>query len=224
MKEAKVRGKVVTAALDSVKPNGWNPNVLPEHKMRALEHGMREDGWLASQPLLIWRTDKAGEKKNLIIDGEHRWLAARAVGMSQGPMVFLDGLTESEAKALTIKIDNIRGQFDSDALGALLREIQGASEDIALEFGFDNNELDALLDDAVRAPPVLEQPRGGEVASSTKQARAPSAPIELTEAQVATDIGAKKLHLLVVCEDRVYAQRVADLLSANSITFEERFE
>lgn len=227
MSEAKVRGKVVTAALNSVKPNGWNPNVVTPEKMASIEYGFKTDGWLASQALLVWRKDDKGKVQNVIVDGEHRWKAARNVGLVEGPMVFLDGIAEAEAKALTIKLNQKRGVWDTDALGVLLREIQGASADIALEFGFDTIELDALLNDVAREAPVLEQhgqPERGGIDTGAKSARAPGAPVELTEAQVAADIGAKKLRLVVVCEDRVYAQRVADLLSANSIAFEERFE
>ena len=146
--QAHVRGKVVTFPLDKLKPNGWNPNVVTPEKMASIEYGFRTDGWLASQALLVWRKDDAGKIQNVIIDGEHRWKAARTVGLADGPVVFLDGVSETEAKALTIKLNQKRGEWDEDALGKLLREVQGSSEDLGLDFGFDDKELGRLLAEA----------------------------------------------------------------------------
>ena len=146
--QAHVRGKVVTFTLDKLKPNGWNPNVVTPEKMASIEYGFRTDGWLASQALLVWRKDDAGKIQNVIIDGEHRWKAARTVGLADGPVVFLDGVSETEAKALTIKLNQKRGEWDEDALGKLLREVQGSSEDLGLDFGFDDRELGRLLAEA----------------------------------------------------------------------------
>lgn len=151
------------ARLDSVEPNGWNPNVVPEHVQRSIEHGFRTDGWLASHALLVWRTDEKRRPQNKIIDGEHRWQAGRAVGLAEGPMVFLDGITEAQAKALTVKLDQKRGKFDADRLGALLRSIQvddAQVDDVALDLGFEEDELLGLLADA----PMTGEAQGGRAA------------------------------------------------------------
>jgi hypothetical protein len=62
-------------------------------------------------------------------------------------MVFLDGLTEAQAKALTVKMDAKRGKFDPEDLGELLRSIQHelSVEDLALTLGIENDELMPLL-------------------------------------------------------------------------------
>jgi ParB-like chromosome segregation protein Spo0J len=155
MSGAHVRGKVVTFALDKLKPNGWNPNVVTPEKMVSIEYGFRTDGWLVSQALLVWRKDETGKVQNVIIDGEHRWKAARSVGLAEGPVVFLDGVSEVDAKSLTIKLNQKRGEWDEDALAALLREVQGSSEDLGLDFGFDGGELERLLAGGSDAPPTV---------------------------------------------------------------------
>lgn len=152
----KVTGSVKQRALSSVAPNGWNPNRLTERLMASLEHGMRTEGWLASQPLLIWGTDENGDVKNLIIDGEHRWHTAKKVGFKQGPMVVLDGLSEIQAKALTVKLDQRRGSFDPAELGELMRELESSGlfgTELPLEFGFEDAAFEALV-----APPSSEGP------------------------------------------------------------------
>ena len=160
--EAHLRGEVVLRALSSVQPNGWNPNVVSPEKMASIEHGFRTDGWLLSQALLVWGTDDAGARRDLIIDGEHRWKAGGTVGLAQGPMVFLDGLPEVEAKALTVKMNQRRGEWDSEGLAALLRDIQVDLPDAgALDFGFPQAELDALLAYGVEGGSPGESPGTG---------------------------------------------------------------
>lgn len=150
-----VRGTVEILPLKDVKPNPWNPNRMTEEMMASLQHGLRHDGWLASQALLVWGTDADGETRNVIIDGEHRYRGALAIGLTEGPMVRLDGLSEAEAKALTVKLNQKRGEWDEKALSDLLQSIQfdvdGAN--LALEFGFAEDEMMKLL---ASAPEPLE--------------------------------------------------------------------
>lgn len=140
---AQVRGKVVMAPLSAVKPNDYNPNTMSPFEKQALKHGFKKDGWLASHALTIWRTDEKGTTQNIIIDGEHRWYAAKELGIVNGPMVFLDGIPLNEAIALTIKLDQKRGHFDDQKLGVALRRI-GEDFDLetrALDLGIPEQDL-----------------------------------------------------------------------------------
>lgn len=146
-KAPQVTGKVVMGDLSKVSPNDWNPNEFDDYTWRSLVHGLKEDGWLAAQALLIWRTDENGEEKNLIIDGEHRWKGATELGMKRGPMVFLDGLTRAEAMALTVKLDNKRGKFNPAKLVDVLKTVREELklEDFNLSMGYTPNQVDRLL-------------------------------------------------------------------------------
>lgn len=142
----KLVGEVVIEDLSSVKPNDWNPNEMTEEMMQSLEYGLLNDGWLVSQALLIWRTDEKGKVKNIIIDGEHRWTKAVELGMTKGPMVFLDGLTMAKAKALTIKMNQKRGNFVDRLLADVVRDIQlDIGDDISLDLGITEDELMAMM-------------------------------------------------------------------------------
>ena len=146
-------GAVTLIDIESVEPNPWNPNRLDPSQYASLKHGIQHDGWVASQALLVWSTDKKGKRRMLIIDGEHRWKAARELGMTKVPAVLLERLGEAEAKALTIKLDAKRGEFEPTELGRLLREIQAArpGDDagaLGLDLGFDASAMARLL-----APP-----------------------------------------------------------------------
>lgn len=142
-----VRGEVVSRKLDSVKPNPWNPNTMSEDMKESLLYGLKRDGWLASQALLVWGTDETGVRQDLIIDGEHRWIAATGEGLVKGPMVFLDGLTEVEAKALTIKMNQKRGEWNPEMLAGVVKELDLALEtdDLALDLGLGDDFVMEML-------------------------------------------------------------------------------
>ncbi len=163
-------GDVEVLPLADVKPNPWNPNKMPAHIMESLVHGLHVDGWLKSQALLVWATDEKGVAKGLIIDGEHRYLAALQLGRTHGPMVKLYGLPEAQAKALTIKMNGKRGDFDPAGLAALVQDIQFTlgADDLALDLGMSDEELQALVPlDAEESSPgagPAAPPSGGSAA------------------------------------------------------------
>lgn len=147
--QATVTGEVVSSKLSEVKPNSWNPNKMTERVYESVVQGFKEDGWLASQALLIWRTDENGNPQNVIIDGEHRWKVAQELGIQEGPMVFLDNLPLHKAKALTIKLDNKRGSFDTAALQLIVTDIistYDSSEALALDLGFEDDALASIIE------------------------------------------------------------------------------
>ncbi len=172
-----VRGEVVMRKLNSVTNNPWNPNTMSDEMKASLLHGLRKDGWLASQSLLIWGTDDKGKQQNLIIDGEHRWKAAVEDGLKRGPMVFLDGISSSEAKALTIKMNQKRGEWDVDLLAGVVKELELEGEDLVLELGLGEDFVTQLLGEQSSEEPTAPT----EPATSGKEAmRSASENVKLT--------------------------------------------
>jgi hypothetical protein len=159
--------------LKAVKKNSWNPNRMNPFEKASLKHGFKTEGWLASMALTIWRTDDKGKERNVIIDGEHRWEVALELGWDVGPMVFLDGLTEAQAKALTIKVDARRGRFDEAALTAVLKEIEPATnlETRALDLGISDDRLDILLKVQDVEPPTTAGDAPGPVPTASANVR-----------------------------------------------------
>ncbi len=145
---AQIVGKVVQYDLSKLKPNPWNPNEMDAFTFDSLKQGFLTDGWLSSMALLVWGKDEKGVRRDLIIDGEQRWSAATQLGMQRGPCVFLDGVDEAHAKALTIKLDQKRGKFNKLKLSNLVADFaRGPIElkDLGLELGFAPTALAALL-------------------------------------------------------------------------------
>jgi hypothetical protein len=170
--QPRVRGeKPVERALAGVKPNEWNPNHMTPFLKESLKHGLLHDGWLRSQSLLIWGTDEKGKVRNVIIDGEHRWTVGQELGFKKGPMVLLHGLTEAEAKALTIKMNVKRGEANDLELGVLLRDLEASldSTNLALSLGIEQDDLMQYL-----AQPAVVIPGGGAGDDPTPPGELPS--------------------------------------------------
>ena len=143
----RIVGEVVLHALADVKPNDWNPNHMTDFTRDSLRFGLESDGWLIADALLVWGKDEKGKKRDVIIDGEHRWTVATELGFTEGPMVFVNGLTEASAKALTIKMNQKHGEFDRAKLEDVVRSIQGdlSPGDFSLDLGIPEEEMMTLL-------------------------------------------------------------------------------
>lgn len=141
-----VVGQTVNIALDSVSPNPWNPNAMTPEIRASLEHGLKTDGWLASQALLVWASDETGARKMLIIDGEHRWAVGKGLGFKKGPAVLLAGITEAKAKSLTVALNHRRGASEETKLRDLLNSISADfGETLAMNTGLPEEEVMKLL-------------------------------------------------------------------------------
>lgn len=147
--ELKTTGVAKQRVLAGFKPNDWNPNKMTPRKYAALKQSLKDDGWLASQALLIWGKDEKGNQQDVIIDGEHRWQGATELGYLKGPVVVLDGLTRAQAMALTIKLDKARGEFEKKGLAQVLAELDRSPEfedlNLAAVLGFEDEEFQRVM-------------------------------------------------------------------------------
>jgi len=153
-----VRGKTEIVDLTKLRPNGWNGNTMTELERESMKAGFMKEGWLSSQALLVWRTDEKGEERNVIIDGEQRWTCALDVGLLEGPAVYLDGITEAEARRLTVQLYTRRGSWTDEALAEALRPIELDVSD-ALDLGFAEEQFAQLLSLEIEPEPDKSQER-----------------------------------------------------------------
>lgn len=185
-KAVQILGDVVAIAPTEVKPNTWNPNRMTSKMFASLKTGLVADGWLKSMSMLVWGLDRDGVRQNIIIDGEHRWKAAIAIGMPEVPVVFLDGISEAQAKALTIKMDQKRGAFDATKLKDLVNDIFESAAELGLEdvesfadnLGFDGDYMEQILNLADY------ESGGGTGGPGGVEIPAPSAPLPRVEGEI----------------------------------------
>jgi ParB-like nuclease family protein len=107
----------VTSRVGDLVPNPWNPNRMDSEMFRKELASIKQFGFVNP---IIART--FGEHLQ-IIDGEHRWRAAKEIGMTEVPVTLVDGLSDADAKQLTIVLNETRGRADADLLGALLKDL-----------------------------------------------------------------------------------------------------
>jgi DNA modification methylase len=116
-----------------------HPNNVRKHtgaQIRAIAKSIEAFGFAA--PILA-------DKDGYILAGNARYLAADALGLTEVPVIFLDDLTETQAKAYMLADNKLtdRSTWDEPKLAVQLKELS----DLALEFdieatGFEAPEID----------------------------------------------------------------------------------
>ena len=107
--------------VDELKPNNYNPNEMTDKIMSHLVAEIKRVGFL--QPILV-------NKKGIIIDGEHRWLAAKETKLKEVPVIEID-MDEQESKVTTVNMNSIKGELNPLKFAELLK-------DLKLEYNLDD--------------------------------------------------------------------------------------
>lgn len=127
-------------ALDSLRPDPANPRRISEHQLAALARSIEAHGFV--QPVLARREDKT------VVGGHQRLLAARRLGLTTAPVIWLDVSIE-EARLLNLALNRISGDWDEELLARLLSDLaEVPGIDLSLS-GFEDEELDQLLNSLV---------------------------------------------------------------------------
>jgi len=108
-----------------LEPNPWNPNRMTKAMRQKLVESIHEYGMI--DPLTVrWILRGDPDENNgiwQIIDGENRWQVAVDEGIDKFDCIEVQGLTEAQAKKLTIVMNELHGQADPGKLGDLLADI-----------------------------------------------------------------------------------------------------
>jgi len=135
-----------------IQPNDYNPNVVPEKIMGHLNRNIKKEGIKA--PLLVRPPDRTTpEEKDLtipyiIVDGEHRWINAKDLGLSEVPCDVKKDMTRKEAMVETINMNRLRGEFDSLKLAEVLKMLKEeyTPEELEEKLGYTEIELKSFDD------------------------------------------------------------------------------
>ena len=122
-------------------PSPYNPRQISEDALARLAALLDAHGWVV--PIIARRED------GLVI-GDHQRLAANQIRQtpdSQVPVVFLGGLTDTQAKALNIALNNqaAAGEFDIPKLADVLQAIDTGELDVPAVTGFSEAELAEMM-------------------------------------------------------------------------------
>ena len=140
--------------VESIQPNEYNPNRMSEKDFELLLRSMREDGF--TQPIIVHRTTRK------IVDGEHRWRAAQAIGLKMIPVVRVP-MEAAQARIATLRHNRARGTEDIELATEVLRDLErlGALDWAADSLDLSDAELQRLLED-IPAPEALAKEQFSE--------------------------------------------------------------
>lgn len=140
--------KVTYVAVADLRPNTYNPNRQSDHDFELLCRSMEEDGF--TQPIVAL-------KDKTIVDGEHRWRAAKVLNLTEIPVVYVT-MTPEQMKISTMRHNRARGSEDMELSAEVLRDLRelGALDWAQDSLMLDDVELERLLAD-VPAPEALRE-------------------------------------------------------------------
>jgi ParB/RepB/Spo0J family partition protein len=146
------RLRVEYVDINKLVPNDWNPNRQSKHDFELLMSSIVDDGF--TQPIIVLAKPVKG--KLVIVDGEHRWRAARELQFVEIPVVKVDMPLE-QAKIATVRHNRGRGTHDIDLEAAILRDLQQlGSLEIALDsLMIGDAELERMLNTTSVADALL---------------------------------------------------------------------
>lgn len=143
-------GDLRVVPVDLIRPNPWNYNVQSDATFNKTVESIRKFGFVDPCTVRPIPNPDGGEGEVLyqIIDGEHRWKAAKMVGMKEITVIDLGAFDDEKAKQLTIILNDLGGSPDQVRLAELLRDINVTvpAEELALVMPFAEPELRMYLD------------------------------------------------------------------------------
>ncbi len=122
--------------LERIKPYPRNARRIPQAAIDKVAASIQAYGW--NQPIAV-------EPDGVILAGHVRRLAAMKLGLTEGPVVVISGLTPEQARAyrLADNRSHEEAKWDDGILALELGELQGLSPDLFT--AFDPRELNRLL-------------------------------------------------------------------------------
>lgn len=125
---------------DQVYANDYNPNTVAPPEMKLLKLSIEEDGF--TQPIVVWQTDKGYE----VVDGFHRHVVGKQLGMTHLPVVVINGDRTDKADriASTIRHNRARGKHQVGAMSDIVVELKKrnwSDAKIGRELGMEPDEV-----------------------------------------------------------------------------------
>jgi ParB-like nuclease domain len=134
-----------------ISKNPWNPNRMTAAMFAKALESISLYGFI--DPLTVRHL---GENLYQIIDGEHRYDAGIALGMDRFPCTVIEGLSDAQAKKLTIVLNELHGQADPGKMGDLLADILALTslDDLLVALPYDEPVLAGFLQSVMPTTPL----------------------------------------------------------------------
>lgn len=131
----------------SIKGNSYNPNRQDQRAFSLLCKSIKEDGF--TQPIVVHRPTME------IVDGEHRWRAAKELGIDPVPVVFVE-MTAEQMRIATLRHNRARGSEDVELTAQVMRDLAdlGATDWAASSLMISKDEIDEMVNN-ISVPELL---------------------------------------------------------------------
>ena len=126
---------------DKVFANDYNPNKVAPPEMKLLQLSIENDGY--TQPIVTWQKE---DGRYEVIDGFHRHLVGKKLGLELLPIVVINKDREDKCDriASTIRHNRARGKHVVQAMSDIVIELKNRNwknERIARELGMEEDEV-----------------------------------------------------------------------------------
>ena len=130
--------KIEQVPINQLTPNPYNTNVVSPDNEEKIKESLRRFGQF--KPILVREQEEGFE----IIGGEHRWRAAKELGLDKVAVINLGEISDEEAKKISL-IDNGRyGEDDAFKLSELLSGL-GDISDLSSYMPYSDQSLETLF-------------------------------------------------------------------------------
>ena len=125
---------------EKVYANDYNPNSVAKPEMELLKRSIEADGY--TQPIVVWEIENGYE----VIDGFHRHLVGKDMGLSHLPVVVVNSSStdRNDRIASTIRHNRARGKHKISSMSDIVVELSRrnwSDKKIAKELGMDQDEV-----------------------------------------------------------------------------------
>lgn len=131
---------IIKRHIDELVPAEYNPRVdlqPGDKEYDKLKRSIEEFGYV--EPIIY------NKRNNTVVGGHQRLKVLKDLGYTDIDVVEVD-LNENDEKALNIALNKVSGNWDNEKLEELLNELNNEADfDISLT-GFDENEINSLLE------------------------------------------------------------------------------
>lgn len=112
------RAETSWVSVDDLEPNPWNPNKMDDETYEKEKRSIEDNGFIDA---ITVRTMVNGQLQ--ILDGYHRWKAAKEVGLTEVMVTNLGKVSDVKAKQITLLFNDLHGDAEPDKLADLLSSL-----------------------------------------------------------------------------------------------------
>ena len=138
------QSQTVYVPIDKLIKADYNPRKWDEKALKDLKQSIKRFGIV--DPAIV---NIAPKRKNIVIGGHMRIEAAKALGIKEMPVVYVNLPDLEKEKELNLRLNKNQGEFDFSLLANF-------AEDFLADVGFDSEDLDEIFDWEDDSPEVFD--------------------------------------------------------------------